>query len=61
MGTFLDSMLKGATFAACLGIAVGFTGCGAESADERVGILYEGTEPSDCTDDADNDADGLFD
>ena len=61
MGRFLEWMLRGVAFAASLGIAVAGTGCGGESATERTGIRFEGTEPGDCIDDADNDADGLFD
>ena len=40
---------------ALLGSALIFASCGTD--DER----NEGTEPGDCTDDADNDGDGLFD
>jgi fibro-slime domain-containing protein len=36
-------------------------GCGGESADGRSGFRVEGTEAGDCEDNADNDADGLFD
>ncbi len=61
MSRFLELMLGLAAFAACLGIAVAGTGCGGESAGERTGLRFEGTEPGDCIDDADNDADGLFD
>jgi hypothetical protein len=36
-------------------------GCGGEGTGERTGLRFEGTEPEDCSDDADNDADGFFD
>jgi hypothetical protein len=54
-------MLKGATFAACLGILLICAGCGGEGAGDSRGTRIEGTEPGDCEDGADNDADGLFD
>ena len=44
-----------------LGVALSIIGCGGESADGRSGFRIEGTEPGDCEDNADNDADGLFD
>ena len=50
-----------AAYAACLGIAVTGVGCGGESVGERAGLRFEGTEPGDCEDGADNDADGFFD
>ena len=40
------------------------TGCGDDDAKEPAddgNVRIEGTEPGDCDDDADNDADGLFD
>ena len=61
MGRFLESAWFTAAYAACLGIAVIGMGCGGESVGERAGLRFEGTEPGDCIDDADNDADGLFD
>ena len=61
MGRFLESMGFVAAYAACLGIAVIGMGCGGESVGERAGLRFEGTEPGDCEDGADNDADGLFD
>ena len=61
-GSFLRvGMGCAAAYAACLGIAVIGVGCGVESAGERAGLRFEGTEPGDCEDGADNDADGLFD
>ena len=42
-------------------IAVVGAGCGGESASERTGLRFEGTEAGDCSDGADNDADGQFD
>jgi hypothetical protein len=44
-----------------LGVALSIIGCGGESADGRNGFRVEGTEAGDCEDNADNDADGLFD
>ena len=61
MGRFLESAWFTAACAACLGIAVIGVGCGVESAGERAGLRVEGTEPGDCEDGADNDADGFFD
>ena len=61
MGRFLESMGCVAAYAACLGIAMVGVGCGGESVGERAGLRFEGTEPGDCEDGADNDADGLFD
>jgi len=61
MGRFFESVWVIAACAACLGIAVIGVGCGGESTGERAGLRFEGTEPGDCSDDADNDADGLFD
>ena len=61
MGRFLESHGCVVAYAACLGIAMIGVGCGGESVGERAGLRFEGTEPGDCSDDADNDADGLFD
>ena len=61
MGRFFESVWVIAACAASLGIAVIGIGCGGESTGERTGLRFEGTEPGDCSDDADNDADGLFD
>ncbi|MGB5284367.1 MAG: hypothetical protein WBN29_07635, partial [Polyangiales bacterium] len=61
MGRFLESMGCVGAYAAWLGIAMVGVGCGVESAGERAGLRFEGTEPGDCEDGADNDADGFFD
>ena len=61
MGRFLESMGCVAACAACLGIAVIGVGCGGEDTGDFRGSRIEGTEPGDCEDGADNDADGLFD
>ena len=61
MGRFLESMWRVAACAACLGIPLIGVGCGAEGTGDSQGTRIEGTEPGDCEDDADNDADGLFD
>ena len=61
MGRFLESVWGVAVLTVCFGIAAIGVGCGGESAGERTGLRFEGTEPGDCSDDADNDADGLFD
>jgi hypothetical protein len=45
----------------CFAIPVVGAGCSGESGGERSGLRFEGSEAGDCTDDADNDADGLFD
>jgi hypothetical protein len=46
----------------CFGIAVSGLGCGGEGVDQSSrGFRVEGTEAGDCEDNADNDADGLFD
>jgi hypothetical protein len=50
-----------AACAACLGIAVIGVGCGGEGTGDSRESRIEGTEPGDCEDGADNDADGLFD
>jgi hypothetical protein len=48
--------------AVCFGIAVIALGCGGEGVDQSSrGFRVEGTEAGDCEDNADNDADGLFD
>ena len=46
------------TFFAFLALAIG---CGGEDAGDSRGFRIEGTEPGDCEDGVDNDADGLFD
>jgi len=61
MGRFLESMGCVAAYAAYLGIAVIGVGCGGEDTGDFRGSRIEGTEPGDCEDGADNDADGLFD
>jgi hypothetical protein len=61
MGRFLESMWCVAACAACLGIAAIGVGCGGEGTGDSRGTRIEGTEPGDCEDNADNDADGLFD
>ena len=61
MGRFLESMWCVAACAACLGIAVIGVGCGGESTGDSRESRIEGTDPGDCEDGADNDADGLFD
>ena len=61
MGRFLESMGCVAAYAACLGIAMVGVGCGGEDTRDSRGTRVEGTEPGDCEDGADNDADGLFD
>jgi hypothetical protein len=61
MGRFLESMWRVAACAAGLGIAVIGVGCGGEGTGDFRGSRVEGTEPGDCEDGADNDADGLFD
>jgi hypothetical protein len=61
IGRFLESMWCVAACAACLGIAVIGAGCGGEGTGDSRGTRVEGTEPGDCEDGADNDADGLFD
>ena len=61
MGRFLESMWCVAACAACLGIPLIGVGCGGEGTGDSRGTRVEGTEPGDCEDGADNDADGLFD
>ena len=60
MGRFLESIWVIAACAACLGLAVIGVGCGGEGTGDFRGTRIEGTEPGDCEDGADNDADGLF-
>ena len=61
MGRFLESIWVIAACAACLGLAVIGVGCSGEGTGDSRGTRIEGTEPGDCEDGADNDADGLFD
>jgi hypothetical protein len=61
MGRFLESMWCVAACAACLGMPLIGVGCGGEGTGDSRGTRVEGTEPGDCEDGADNDADGLFD
>ena len=61
MRAFLNSFSTLAAFIACLVIAMNGVGCGGESSSESRAIRVEGTDPGDCVDDADNDADGFFD
>jgi hypothetical protein len=62
MSRFFDLVWLAAVGAACLGSAVTGVGCsGGGGGDSSRGFRIEGTEPGDCEDNADNDADGLFD
>jgi hypothetical protein len=62
MDRFLDAMWGVAVLTVCFGIAVSGLGCGGEGVDQSSrGFRVEGTEAGDCEDNADNDADGLFD
>jgi hypothetical protein len=62
MSRFFDLIWLAAVGAACLGSAVTGVGCnGGGGGDSSRGFRVEGTEAGDCEDNADNDADGLFD
>ena len=49
-------------FSSCLVFMLLATGClGNDNDSENDVVLYEGDEPGECSDGADNDKDGLFD